>query len=221
MASVLGFVSAGASLVAVGVVGHWSTRRRDSLGRPRPFPVWSVSLLTVLAVAALVPVARHRIEERRLTRVASALVGHPVTVHCQSTTAALVDAGAELGFVPYDASGVPLPRTTIKRDPCRALSSYLGGDRGSPTYDEVVAVHVLTHEAMHMRGQTNEALAECEAVQRDATTAVLLGASPAQARALAVRYWQGVYPQMPDDYSSADCRPEGRLDEHLPTAPWG
>jgi sirohydrochlorin ferrochelatase len=220
MASVLGFVSAGASLVAVGVVGHWSTRRRDSLGRSRPFPVWSVSLLTVLAVTALVPVARHRIEERRLTRVASALVGHPVKVHCQSTTAALVDAGAELGFVPYDADGVPLPRTTIKRDPCRALSSYLGGDRGSPSYDEVVAVHVLTHEAMHMRGQTSEALAECEAVQRDATTAALLGATPAQARALAVRYWQSVYPQMPDDYSSGDCRPGGSLDEHLASAPW-
>jgi len=72
-----------------------------------------------------------------------------------------------------------------------------------------------------VRGQTSEALAECEAVQRDETTAELLGATTTQARALAVRYWQGVYPQMPEDYSSGDCRPGGSLDEQLTSAPWG
>jgi hypothetical protein len=57
-------------------------------------------------------------------------------------------------------------------------------------------------------------------VQRDARTAQLLGASPTDARALAVAYWRTVYAGMPDGYRSADCAPGGPLDEHLPDAPW-
>ena len=220
MTSILGMVSAASALVAVGVGGRWSTRRRDCLGRPRPFPVWSVAILAVISLSALVPGVRRHLEENRLSAAASSIVGHPVTVRCQSTAAALVDAGNELGFVPYDDDGVPLPRTTIKRDPCKALRDYLGGGRGTPSQDEVVAVHVLTHEAMHLRGQTSEANAECEAVQRDQTMAGLLGATPAQARQLARTYWLTVYPQMPPDYFSSACVPGGALDEHLPTAPW-
>lgn len=221
MISVLGFVSASSALVGVGLAGRWSTRRRDALGRPLPFPVWSVLLLAIVSAAALVPGVQRRVEERRLGHAAAQLVGHPVSVHCQSTAAAMVDAGAELGFVPYDDDGIPRPTTTLKREPCKDLKRYLGGHRQDPSYDEVVAVHVLTHESMHMRGETNEAPTECEAVQRDRTTAALLGATPAQARALAVRYWQTVYPNMPEGYFSSDCRPDGPLDEHLAGAPWG
>ena len=220
MTSLLGFASAASGLAGVGVAGHWSTRRRDSLGRPRPFPKWSILLLASLSVAAAVPGARRAIEERQLARVASQLAGHPVRVHCQSTAGALVDAGSELGFVPFDQDGVPLPTTTVKRDPCNDLRRYLGGHRQDPTYEEVVAVHVLTHESMHMRGATAEQVAECEAVQRDRVTASLLGATPAEAEQLALRYWLTVYPGMPADYFSQDCRPGGRLDEHLASAPW-
>lgn len=220
MTSLLGIVSVAAVVGLVALTVHWTRNQRDSLGRPRPFPVWSVSLLAVLAVVALIPgVLRHR-EEARLSRAASALVGHRVSVHCQTTTSALVDAGNELGFVPFDADGNPLPKTTIKRDPCGALRHYLRGGRDHPSMDEVLAVHVLTHESMHMRGTVNEALAECQAVQRDRTMAELLGATPKQGFKLAVTYWLTVYPDMPTDYFSNDCRPGGSLDEQLPTAPW-
>jgi hypothetical protein len=57
-------------------------------------------------------------------------------------------------------------------------------------------------------------------VQRDAQTAELLGATPQQARLLAVAYWTDIFPRMPDDYRSTDCLPGGALDEGLPTAPW-
>jgi hypothetical protein len=220
VASILGVVSGLSGLSAAGIAVRWSTHRRDSLGRPRPFPVWSGSLLALLCVAALVPgVQRHR-EEGRLSQAASALVGHHVAVHCQTTTAALVDIGNELGWVPYDDAGVPLPRTLIKRDPCKALRGYLGGDRGNPSRDAVIAVHVLTHEAMHMRGETSESVAECEAVQRDTVTAALLGATAAEATRLARTYWLTVYPQQSADYVSSDCKPDGSLDEHLASAPW-
>jgi hypothetical protein len=84
----------------------------------------------------------------------------------------------------------------------------------------VVAVHVLTHESMHMRGLTNEAAAECAALQRDETTAQLLGATAAEARSLARDYWLTVYPDMPSDYRDGGCVPGGPADERLDTAPW-
>lgn len=111
--------------------------------------------------------------------------------------------------------GVPEHATTIKYEQCRDLKAYLRRHGRSPSPDQIIAVHVLTHESMHMRGEFSEAAAECEAMQRDAWTARDLGASPSDAAALAVAYWRIDYPRMPDDYRSGNCRPGGELDEHL------
>ena len=74
-------------------------------------------------------------------------------------------------------------RSFFSRTGCRAgAGDVLTG--GGSQQDQVVAVHVLTHETMHMVGITNEAQTECAAVQRDAQMAVALGASPAEAQAL-------------------------------------
>jgi len=218
--SVLGMVSAASLGGGVVLAARWSGRRTDELGRPRDFPVWSVSLLAVLAVVAAIPGVRRHSEEQRLSSVASALVGHAVRVHCQSFGQALADVGAELGYVKWGDDGRPERQTLIKRDPCAALRHYYGGDEHSPSTQEVVAVHVLTHESMHMRGELDEAIAECEAVQRDEQTAQLLGATPREARLLARLYWGTVYPDMPDDYRTSECAPGGRLDEGLASAPW-
>ena len=107
----------------------------------------------------------------------------------------------------------------IKRDQRRHLAACAGSDKRRPSHEQVVAVHVLPHEAMHLSGRLNEAAAECAAVQRDAHTARLLGAPDAAAAELAAAYWRNVYPLMPDGYRSADCRPGGALDERLADAP--
>ena len=143
-----------------------------------------------------------------------------MTVNCQTAGQQFVDAGAELGFVRYGPDGVPERATLIKRDQCSDLADYLGSDKSSPSRDQVVAVHILSHEARHMAGITVEAEAECGAMQRDARAAQLLGASAEQALRLARMYWTSVYPQMSDPYRSADCRLAGPLDEGLPDAPW-
>ena len=210
-----------AILAAVGLAGRWSLRRYDAIGRPRGFPVISVALLLVLATTSAVPVVRHRRLERQLSAVASAVVGVPVTVHCQSVGQQMIDTGSELGWVRFDVAGVPEHSTLVKREPCSALSAYLHGHgRSAPSLATVIAVHVLTHEAEHMAGLTGESGAECAAVQRDASTARLLGATPAQASTLAAAYWSEAYPRMPEDYRSAECRAGGAMDEHRPEAPW-
>lgn len=210
-----------AAEAAVAVAARWWTRRYDALGRPRSFPFLGVGLLVVVALGLSVPsFLRHR-EEDRLSATASQLVGAKVQVHCQSLGKELVDMGSELGYVKWGPDGVPERQTLIKHAPCARLHDYLTSSRISPSDDEVVAVHVLTHESMHMRGLTDEAQAECAAIQRDAETSRLLGANTDDALALARHYWLSVYPRMPEDYRSSDCHPGGALDEHLPDAPWG
>ncbi len=73
---------------------------------------------------------------------------------------------------------------------------------------------------MHMAGITDEAGAECAAVQRDARIAGFLGAAEVHARRLALSYWGAIYPRMPDEYRSADCAADRALDERMANAPW-
>jgi hypothetical protein len=217
---VLVWVAYAAALGGFVVAVRWWARRVDALGRARPFPWPGVSLLAAIALVSGIPVVLHHRQENRLGRVASALAGFPVDVHCQTFTEAAVDAGSELGFVRYRPDGTPEHSTLIKMEQCRHLAAYVRSNRQDPTLDQVVAVHILTHESMHMSGLTGESAADCAAVQRDAQTARLLGASPADAIALATRYWREVYPLLPDEYRSAACIAGGELDEHLPDAPW-
>lgn len=206
--------------VALVVAGRWLMHRQDALGRDRAFPLISVLVLASLGGGLLVPVVRHHRLETHLTAVATALVGARAVVHCQTAGQEMLDLGPELGFVRWGPGGVPEHQTLIKREPCGALAHYMGGDYSDPSADEVVAVHVLSHEARHMAGTVNEAAADCQAMQRDARTATLLGATPAQALHLARTYWRTVYPRMPDDYRTLECVPGGALDEHLPDPPW-
>jgi hypothetical protein len=217
---VLTWLGAAALCAAALVAARWLGRRHDALGRPRAFPVWSVVLLAVAGTAMTTPGVRRELAERRLEAAAGALAGREVDVECQTLGGAFVDAGAELGYVPFGADGEPEPRTLIKWEPCRDLMAWLRSGKGDPTHEQVVAVHVLSHEAMHMSGIRDEARTECAALQRDARTARLLGATAEQARALAAAYWRRTYPRMPGGYRSAECRPGGALDEGLADGPW-
>jgi hypothetical protein len=228
---VLTGTAVGAVVLALWLLVRWASRRYDSLGRRRPFPRIGVGLALLLAVAAAVPAVQHARLERQLGVAAGKLVGTHVSVHCQTFGETMTDVGQELGYVRFDAEGVPERKTLIKRQPCGDLADWLrvAGEPRRPgelhppaasDEDQVVAVHVLTHEAMHMSGVTDEAVAECEAMQRDERTARFLGATEEGARSLARYYWTVVYPRMPDAYRSAECRPGGALDEHKAGAPW-
>jgi hypothetical protein len=217
---VLLYLAIAAAAGAIALAVRWSLNRYDRIGRPRKFPTISVALLAIVAIALTVPtVLRHR-EESRLGKVASVLVGAAVSVHCQTFGQTFTDLSGDLGFVKFGPGGVPEHHTTIKRGPCADLRHYYGSDKQHPSAQEIIAVHILTHEAMHMRGETNEAVAECQAMQRDSETAQLLGATPEQSLKLARAYWLIDYPNMPEGYRSAECHLGGSLDEQLPNPPW-
>ena len=216
-------LNAVAVLFAVGaclVTGHWYRGRVDGLGRKVAYPTTWVGLLLVLAVLAGAPGMLKAALEDRLSGVVSEVAGKSVRVRCQGLGAAAIDTGSEYGYVQYKQDGTPVTWTLIKRDQCNDLNAYLRSNKRNPGVKRVIAVHVLTHEAMHLASITNEAQAECAAVQRDALTARLLGASPQDAAALARVYYALVYPRMDPDYKSSECRLRGELDEGGDDAPW-
>ena len=213
----LGIVSfVGAALASV----RWMLTRVDTLGRHRSFPIFSVGVLIALGCAGMTPwVLRVRLESR-LAAAASVIAGVPVQVFCQSFGEAFVDTGSEYGYVEFGPDGVPERSTLIKRNQCNDLRSWIRSGGSAPTRESAVALHTLTHEAVHMSGVTSESETECIALQRDAEMARLLGATTEEAQALSFLYWQVVYPRMPADYRSADCRPGGPLDLRGADAPW-
>ena len=210
----------GCSALAVLLALRWVLHRVDALGRRRPFPTISIVTCLLVASGVAVPLLRHDQLDDRLAAAATQLVGTPVSVHCQTLGQAWTDSHTEAGYVMFGPDGRPQHATTLSWQTCSDLTAWLNSDRAHPSLPQVVAVHVVTHESMHMAGQPNEARAECSAVQRDVRTAELLGATPQQARDLAVTYWQQVYPLLAADYRTPDCAMDQPLDEHGPDAPW-
>ena len=216
----LAWIGAGLLVTAGGVGIRWMSARTDVLGRPRPFPYITVVLLVTLGGASLGPLVLRVRLEHRLETAASKLVGTPIEVRCQSFGGAFVDVGADLGYVVFGADGNPESWTLIKRQQCGDLSDYLGSDKKDPTRDQIIAVHVLTHETIHVTGVRDEAETECKAMQLDAGMATLLGAELQAAEELAIAYWRDIYPWMPASYRSDECAPGGALDAGRPDSPW-
>lgn len=172
-------------------------------------------------------------------RIAAAISGRPAAVvRCWSTagwaklgrTVAAADprhiglAGAT-GFVSESAP------STIELAPavCARLDALAyGGAAPAGTLPAGAAarlalaesVEALVHEAVHVHGYVlsvygdeAETYAECYGLQEEAWAARQLGASDADARALAAASWADYAPRYArTNYFSADCRDGGRLD---------
>lgn len=186
----------------------------------------SAPILTSLCVAVLVVAGffevRWRMEQSAYTSAARRLLDRTnVHVDCQRLFGTLIDASGTEGHVNWTADGSLPTHAHLTWSTCHNLAKWRrGGHKATARNDQIVAVHVLAHEAMHVSGVYDEARAECYAIQRDSDMARLLGASKAQADALALRYWQEDYPRMRSDYRSSDCAPGGSMDLHPDTPDW-
>jgi hypothetical protein len=206
--------------VSAVVTLRWLLVRVDAFGRVRSFPRVAAGIPALGAMLCLVPMVGHLRLEAALAKAAGILAGVQVSVRCETVDQAWIDVHPERGYVSVAEDGRPEHHAVITYDTCNDLADWLGSDKQNPSDAQVLAVHVLTHEAMHMSGILDEALAECAAVQRDTRAAGLLGASPAQARRLARHYWLVDYHQLPDTYRDLRCGADGALDEHLSDSPW-
>lgn len=157
---------------------------------PDPTPIYKpyVALLVVLALSfAWPPFHYWRIERFLSARATQLADGHRAKVHCNTIFDTFFDSESL-------SSGHANPQTgeiALQYPWCGRIMSYL--DHPEQDWNELSSFHMLTHESMHVRGEYNEAITECEAVQRDYRAARLLGVPDKVARKSALAYYRTVY----------------------------
>jgi hypothetical protein len=164
--------------------------------------------------------------ERRLSAIASEIAGREVRVECPGPIGRLVGWDIVEGSVRFDADGTPHDETKIRAQSCAELDALAEGRRekelacisrtglacGRHGRETAMAVDVLAHEAIHLRGIMDEAETECRSLQTMAWTVQQLGATAEEGRAMALAQYAGSYQEMPDRYRHAGCKEGGTLD---------
>jgi hypothetical protein len=179
--------------------------------------------------------------ERTLSALASELAGRPVHVRCESFWHSIVNVDSNLGDVPFP-NGRAASYTHVTRGMCKELARFRSrpeapelaclaefdwnrftgsGDPAATACSEQAndmaeALVTLAHESMHMRGWSDEAFAQCYAIQEVAYTVEQLGGSPQEGTAVA-SYLLSLQPFMPTDYQSSECASGRLLDLHPET----
>jgi len=185
-----------------------------------------LSMICVIVGLYLGPY-RDRAEAERdaLAEIASSIAGRPVAIHCPGALERLTEVSPHDGSVAFSADGRPADYADLSGATCSHLADFderaargeldcLIEDARCPREIEqtAVAVNVLTHESYHLAGHLSEVAVQCYAMQRNAEAARLLGATAAQAGALARFVYEHVYPALPQEYRSSDCHDGGPYD---------
>ncbi len=189
-----------------------------------PTPVSKLYLAIVLAVAlgfAWPPAHRWYFEGFLSAKSTELADGHRARVHCNTVFDTMMDRE----MLAAGHANIETGEIALQQPWCGVLMSYLSHpDRASR--DEITSLNIFTHESMHVRGERNEAVTECEAVQRNYRAARLLGVPDEVARRNARQYYEVIYRErgqiggLQSAYYSVECAPGGALDEHLSDSSW-
>jgi hypothetical protein len=185
-------------------------------------------LVAVVALVALGfyvgPYRDRQHDEERLAKIASVIAGRDVTVSCPGTLATLTEVSAHDGSVVFNPDGTPTDEAKLSSRTCARLRTLMNGGASGldclvsgavcpkAVEDVAVAVNVLSHEAWHLAGERDESVAQCYALQSNGDTAIRLGATPAEARAIVDFVVRRVQPALPPEYKTDACRDGGPLD---------
>lgn len=193
-------------------------------GFDMPMPISKPYLAMVLALAVLFawpPVHTWHFQRFLSAKATELADNHRAKVHCNTVFDTMLDP--EMLF-----AGHANPRTgeiAIQHPWCDTLRSYMNHPERATT-QELQSLALFTHESMHVRGELNEALTECQAVQRNYRAARLLGVPDETARENALRYYNTSYQErgkiggMQGAYYSDQCAPGKAMDEHLSDSTW-
>ncbi len=166
-------------------------------------------LISILAfTAGYFEVAHHQRQQLATEAIGVLTDVKGASADCERFSEELFNVSQYQGYVYYDGSNVAY----LRREVCHNLWDYAHGGQAHPTEGQIIAVHIVAHETMHINGIRSEAVAECRAVQLNYLVAEYLGATPEQARALQRRYFADIYPHQQDGYVSGECAEGGELD---------
>lgn len=155
--------------------------------------------------------------EADAARAARTQTGRAIDVNCPGPFMARFAPNTLEGKVQYNADGTPSSSTELSGKVCKGLRALHVRKRtldfscltsGACRQDEqqaALAVAVLTHELMHLRGITDEALAECLARKRILAVARDLGLGDAAGAQIAAYQRDVLEPQLPSQYQGATC----------------
>jgi hypothetical protein len=196
---------------------------RAGFNRPISAIWWPYIASTLaISVALAYPPIRNWHIERFLTQKARILAEtNKVFVHCNGVLDSLLRLDVFSGGHADPESG----RIVLKHPRCGQIIDYLALP-DEATLETIYIFHVFTHEAMHARGETNEAITECQAVQRFVRAALLFGISEHIAREQGMAYYNSYYKQRraiggeAGRYYSDECAPGKALDEKLSDSTW-
>ncbi|MEI7614389.1 MAG: hypothetical protein WCK63_15930 [Betaproteobacteria bacterium] len=189
---------------------------------PTPLSKPYLAILTVLSLLFAWPPFHYWQFERLLSAKATLLADkRPAKVHCNTIFDTFFDSNTL-------AAGHADPNTGqigIQYPWCERLMDYLAHPSRA-SREEIASLNLFTHESMHVRGELDEALTECQAVQRNFRAARLLGVPEQTARKTALDYYHGDYLRrstsgaMSAAYFSDQCAPGKAMDEHLGDSSW-
>lgn len=184
---------------------------------------WPYFLLVCgLALAcAWPPLSTWRFERFLSSRAIVLADGKRADVHCNTLFDTMLSSEQlAAGYASFDTGEIRLQKPW-----CARLRRYLRNPDAAGG-ETLWALGLFTHEVMHVRGERNEALTECQAVQRNYRAARLLGVPDATARKNARDYYELLYKArgqvggMQGDYYSTACAPGGAMDEKLADSSW-
>ena len=166
--------------------------------------------LTVAAVAFAVVAYRDHALQGRLAAAGAEVADTAISVQCPDPFIGEFLWTPGEGHVRFDADGNPDGVARLDGWVCSELARW---PRNHSEERARVSVHILTHEVAHLRGEKNEAAAECWAAQHSAVVGEALGAPREHAVAAQAWYIENQLPRMRGEYSDTQrCRAGGEWD---------
>ncbi|MBS3963814.1 MAG: hypothetical protein KGZ80_04830 [Methylomonas sp.] len=187
-------------------------------------PVYKPYLFLCIVLSALSawqPIQYWRFERLLSSKATQLADGRVADVHCNSVFDTMMDSEQfAAGHANIDTGHI-----VFQHGWCASLMDYVAApQRARP--EAFFALHLFTHESMHVRGERNEAQTECQAIQRDVRAAMLLGVPEAVARKQALDFYLDSYMSrreqgwMSAQYFSDQCAPGKAMDEVLSDSTW-
>jgi len=200
---------------------RYSIVPREGYDQPEPIYKPYLASCLIFALAFAWPPFHYWLFQRHISSIATFLAdSHSAKVHCNTAVDSIFDRE------PTFSHANPQNGQIVFQPPlCERLMDYLDHPDRANLY-ELHSLNTLTHESMHVRGELNEAITECQAVQRNYRTAKLLGVPDDIARKNALDYYYGSYMQLKEGgpnavrYFSDQCAPGKEMDEHLSDSTW-
>lgn len=221
------------------VYGEAYAQHAQSPGRPSPPPAprksgWNAPAYGMLAIFLVAlsavgwPQIKARQTEATVRPLVTAIAERNAGARCPRYITAFF---GNAGSVTFDEHGNAADRTDLTAPVCEgakfafsaqgraALNCLVTDGNCSPeALQAVVALNVIAHEAIHLRGETDEAKAECFSIGEGDRIAQTVGLTPEHGRTIAWTHYAGMNHLTPPQYrvNPTWCAPAADLQTRPP-----